>query len=748
VKSSTSPPPPASASILGQLPRFLIYWIPLALLVGLLLLVSHYYEYQNNLEQIKTSESSYAELGRHTILREFEVITSDLDLLVQSASLRHFLDGRGDSAHQSLTELFHDLSAAKGLYDQVRFLDESGSEVVRVNFNRGEVQIVSAEKLQNKGKRYYFTDAFKLKRGELFISPLDLNIEHGELEKPLKPMLRVASPVYDSAGHKRGIILLNYFGKNLIEKLRRAMSIQGAPMLLNRQGYWLLAPDSADEWGFMFKNGLRFQSRYPQLWDEIERTDEGQLLGKHGLFSYSTVYPLSQGTISSSGSAESDQPSNKTVDNSDYSWKVISHIEPETVQRLQSEQSFSATIQFLLILLLITPLTWLFTRYRLNNLQQYEEIRRNEALLNTITREMASGLIMVDQQGHVIFSNPEAEKLVQLPQAELLDSRYLELFDSSSERGFEQLEQALERKSTTRIAEIGLRQPGEEALPVSCSVVRLNAGDLNHGRGIITFQDIRDQKAMEKQMLRAETMTALASMVAGIAHEINTPVGVSVTASSHLQSQSTALRKIFEQGEMTRSNLISYLDTVAETTSALYANLDRASKLIASFKQVAVDQVSESSHAIELKSYLESVILTLRPKLKKSHHQVTLQVAEGLSIESYPGALSQIISNLVINSLTHAFTEIDNGQITIAASLEGNSVTLTYRDDGCGILSEDLQKIFDPFFTTNRQGGNTGLGMHIIHNIVTNVLEGKIEAESRPGEGTTVTIVFPNRKLT
>ena len=253
---------------------------------------------------------------------------------------------------------------------------------------------------------------------------------------------------------------------------------------------------------------------------------------------------------------------------------------------------------------------------------------------------------------------------------------------------------------------------------------------------------LQQLKTTQGQLIEAEKMAALGNLVAGVAHEINTPIGISVTAASVLSEDATDLSKTYQSGKMKRADLETFLDTAIESSNMILANLERAADLIQSFKQVAVDQSSESQRCFNLKEYLEEIMLSLAATLKKTKHTIKITGDEKLILDSYPGALSQIVTNLVMNSLIHAYDEEDSGQISLDFKLEGEQVILQYSDDGRGINPENISKIFDPFFTTNRSQGSTGLGLHIVYNLVTQKLNGTIQCESIVGVGSQFIIKF------
>jgi signal transduction histidine kinase len=247
----------------------------------------------------------------------------------------------------------------------------------------------------------------------------------------------------------------------------------------------------------------------------------------------------------------------------------------------------------------------------------------------------------------------------------------------------------------------------------------------------------------QNQLVQSEKMVALGGLVAGVSHEINTPVGVSVTAASHLQEKTKEITSLFTSSAMKKSDLERYLNLTNEGTEVILSNLARASELIKSFKQVAVDQSSEGKRKFNVREYIFQVLLSLKPKLKKTNIHIGVNCDDKLEIESYPGALSQIITNLIMNSLVHAFEEGEEGAIIFDVEKQDKNLIFTYSDNGKGISKDIIGKIFDPFFTTKRGKGGTGLGLNIVYNIITQTLEGTIECESEVGIGTIFKIIIP-----
>ncbi len=256
-------------------------------------------------------------------------------------------------------------------------------------------------------------------------------------------------------------------------------------------------------------------------------------------------------------------------------------------------------------------------------------------------------------------------------------------------------------------------------------------------------QTLESLKLTQGKLVESEKMAALGGLVAGIAHEINTPLGVGVTAASLLSEKTAGFLRIYEGGKMKRSDLTKFLDTAMQSSSMVLSNLNRAAELIQSFKQVAVDQSSEERRIFKIKAYLEEVLLSLKPKLKKTKHTISVYGDETFTLNSYPGAFSQIVTNLIMNSLIHAYDAEDSGEIVFDFRQSGKRLIFEYADDGKGIATEYLNKIFDPFFTTKRGYGGSGLGLHIVYNLVTQKLQGNLRCESEVDMGTRFIIELP-----
>ena len=317
---------------------------------------------------LKAEMEAYQNMARHTvdiqaanIAEDILRVSSDLAILTHGKNMERLWNDNGIPVPGTLADLaeeFLNLSMRRGLYDQVRLLNENGMEIVRVNRNANLPAIVPQDKLQSKKDRYYFDDAFALNQEEVFVSPLDLNIEQGKIEQPLKPMIRFATPIFDRRGKKRGIVLLNYLGAQLLHHFfsQTDTSRKSQAMLLNADGYWLCGPNPEDEWGFMYegRKDRTLANTNPEAWKKIASEASCQFETAQGMFTAKTVYPLLEGQKSSTGSSTAFSRSLATIESNERYWKVVSFVPSNALYAARNNRRmYAATILALLAMTLL-----------------------------------------------------------------------------------------------------------------------------------------------------------------------------------------------------------------------------------------------------------------------------------------------------------------------------------------------------------------------------------------------------------
>jgi signal transduction histidine kinase len=258
------------------------------------------------------------------------------------------------------------------------------------------------------------------------------------------------------------------------------------------------------------------------------------------------------------------------------------------------------------------------------------------------------------------------------------------------------------------------------------------------------IQTLEKLHQFQRQMVQNEKMASLGDMVAGVAHEVNTPIGLGVTASTMMLDRLSDMRKAFEEKTLKASSLSKFINESEENLNIIYRNLNRAAELISSFKQVAVDQSSENNRVFSFAKLMDEILMSMRPKLKKVNHLINVNCADNLVVESKAGPINQIMINLIMNSIIHGFEDVNKGQIDITIeSVDDTKVSIEFKDNGKGIPEHLRKRIFDPFVTTKRGQGGSGLGMHLVYNLVTQALKGSISIISEEGKGVQFRILFP-----
>ncbi|WP_163353173.1 sensor domain-containing diguanylate cyclase [Desulfovibrio sp. JC010] len=348
-----------------------------------------FYHAENNshLEQMKMREQASVNLQEEVTKDSFDFIVSDLLFLAGQTALTDFCNSDDNGERHWLEKEFYNFLFCKKKYNHVVFLDKSGKEKVRVNYNKGDPWVVFEGKLQDKSRRYYFEDSIALDEREVFISPLDLNIERGHVEKPFKPMIRFGTPIFDAEGNKDGVLIFNYLAEDLFERISGIdASSASVKMMLNSKGYWLIGPDRESEWGFMLpeRKDVSFTNAYPQEWKRILKDKQGQFCTDNGLFTFTTIHPLREGYRSSTGAAGPYLPSRMMVSSAGYFWVLVSHM-PEAVISRGSSQLLSGMLMLGAILFVVVAAGALAVAMALTRRRIYQERLINMAMHDSLT---------------------------------------------------------------------------------------------------------------------------------------------------------------------------------------------------------------------------------------------------------------------------------------------------------------------------------------------------------------------------
>ncbi|WP_282756190.1 diguanylate cyclase domain-containing protein [Desulfuromonas thiophila] len=456
-------------------------------------------------EALCLREQARVQVASSVLERRLENHLADLRFLAATPLVRQLLEQDNPARREALTRLLCAFVTQKGVYDQARVLDATGQERLRIDLRQGEAVVVPAAQLQNKSGRYYVADALRLAPGQIYISPLDLNIERGRIEEPYKPMIRLATPLFGANGQCSGLLVLNLLGNSLLERFRQLMGSDVEPMLLNRTGDFLVAPQPQLEWGFMFDRPAGFPRRYPAAWRQMQTTVAGHWRDGEGLFSFRALLPLTEGLVSSSGSNRQAGTSAYVLAASEYRWRVVSRI---AADRLPAAGLVHHPLALLLYgggLALLLPLSALLARLLVGRRLLLQQVRHQARHYREITDTLAEGLVVLDGACRLTEINPEAARLLGWSREELIGAEAHQIFRAC--RGAEAVS-STQRCGLCRIPFEGTvyRSEDEELLcrdgrrlPVGLSAAPLT-DEAGVSGAVVAFRDLRAIKAYQAEI--------------------------------------------------------------------------------------------------------------------------------------------------------------------------------------------------------------------------------------------------------
>ncbi len=488
--------------------RFPVYFAVGAIILVVALSLYAYQRLGLEQEKLRHTESLRLDLASRTVNRNLKTVVSDLRRLAQSQILSDYLQHDSLNNRLRLQNAFINLAAHTAIYDQVRYIDHNGHERVRVNFNNGSPVAVQDNQLQDKSERYYYRAALGMKAGQVYFSPLDLNVEAGEIEQPFKPTIRVAMRQFDpGSGEPRGVLVLNYLAAQLLEQFREVMTGSwGEAFLLNEQGYWLFSPNAQDEWGFMRGNDQTFSRRYPQAWKTIIDSETGTLRNSEGLFIFNTVRPQLIAGL-------------KAPDNHDagYAWKLVSRVEPERLVFSPWRVALDHPQESVLLVLLTGMISLILAWLRTANVQKAKRLRESEEQLRQLVEQAPDGIFIADLGGRYVDVNTAGCKMLGYSREEIIGKTIVDLIPQEDIDRLWQLKEQL-LQGGAHVSEWTLLCKDGSYLPVEISTKVLPD---SRWQGFV--RDIRDRKRSEEQLRQAATVfdnTMEGIVIADAGHKI------------------------------------------------------------------------------------------------------------------------------------------------------------------------------------------------------------------------------------
>jgi signal transduction histidine kinase/CheY-like chemotaxis protein len=415
---------------------FLAFFVPIVIALVTLVTVLYWLRLQADLDNASRNATTLLTAQKVRIENILQSSIADLRIAATHHALTTIVEDDHQEEKQVFAEELRDFTQFKKIYDQARYFDANGMEIVRINYNGGNPTIIPIEQLQNKADRYYFRDTIGLPRNSIYISPLDLNIEHGMVEQPLKPMIRFCIPIYGRDDTVRGVVTLNYLAQNLLTIVGEYDASSSYPQttsLLNAQGYWLKADDPADEWGFAFpeRNQHSFAARYPAHWQRItEGAEFGQFKTPDGLLTFAKVYPWRKGDIYFAKDGANGEHSVLKAQRDteiNYQWILVSHT-PQTALRAESQYLLKRMVIVATLLIFLMALgTWKLAGARVARQRAEQELLAAKQDLEVRVEQRTTELSEVNralQQKIIQYEQAETEK--QTMQSMLLQAQKME----------------------------------------------------------------------------------------------------------------------------------------------------------------------------------------------------------------------------------------------------------------------------------------------------------------------------------
>ena len=757
-----------------QLARsFVCLFLPLAVILGGITAFLYVQETKSQRTAMNIKVTVRLNTQKEVITSYIQAIGTDVLTVSKQNELLMMLDNSDPRYLESLAREFLWFCKIKKIYDQVRFLDENGMEILRVNYNNGAPAIVPVQDLQPKGERYYFKDTYQLAENEVFVSPFDLNIEHGRLEMPLKPMIRFGTPVFDSQGKKRGIVLLNYLGDHLLHILDAISKrgYNGNVLLLNSEGYYLHSLSADDEWGFMYpdRKDRTFARAHPEAWHKISRIEAGQVSNAEGIYTFTTIRPFTEAQVSSTGSGEPFTPSQRLLQGSECAWKLVAYI-PGASLINENRAIFKRTLMIYSVILILLAIGGGYVTYAGAKRRQAEDEVRNhrdylQKLVGQRTAELTHLNIQlqedIDERMKIERELRESEEKYRSMMEAMNDATYIcsndfrIVYMNSAMRERIGYNAVGERCSKVihgldeqcpwcvhqRVMD-GEHVRNEIVSPKDKRTYQVSNSPIFHLDGSISkltiFRDNTDVRKIEAQLQQAQKLESVGRLAGGVAHDYNNALSVIIGFTE------LALDDAAPDSQM-KANLEEILKAAHNAT-------DITRQLLTFARKQNVEP-----KLLDLNTSVGNMLKMLRRLIGEDIDLVWVPESDLWPIEIDPSQVNQILANLCVNS-RDAIKGV--GKITIQTknirfdeslckayidSRPGDFVKLAVSDNGCGMDKRVQEKIFEPFFTTKNVDKGTGLGLSTVYGIVKQN-NGFINVYSEPGHGTTVSIHLPRHQ--
>ncbi len=781
----------------AKLKHFFKYFIPVLLLSSLILITLAYLEIMTELETIQLREVNTVQLKQNSLKNHLSNIITDIFYLASHYDLHDFLiDGNNESKKRVQNE-FLLTSKIRQYYDQIRFINNKGMEIIRVNYNNGSPEIVPEDKLQFKGDRYYVKKSLKINSGQVYASPFDLNIENGVIEQPIKPIIRLGMPVFDKSGVKKGVIIINYRGELLLSTLvnnnrgSNNKSVTPPTWLLNSDGFWLKGSSPETEWSFMYPDRINssFKNSYSEEWKIISEKEDGQFHNSKGIFTFSTIYPFIN-------NLEINGNDIMTIHTSNYYWKIVSFVPSSTIHKSILSKLWKYFLIFFIIIALTIPGIFIISKEQLQALKSEQNLKNMLEKRNLFQKsllkiyqsefdkleegieavaEMAEDIFRTDLISVWLFNKDKSTiKCLEISGITNLhphEGRVIRL--DKYPVYFEEILSGNQIAADNAGENIYTQNFKEDYLEPFGIISMLDSPILNQGNIVGTFclaskekrppwsEDERDfamqiaitiaamietreKKEAEENLhiavIKAERANRVKSeFLANMSHEIRTPMNAILGFSELL------LEKASEGNEK------AYLTAINTSgKSLLYLIND-----ILDLSKIEADKVEIINNPINLISIFNDMEGMFSQSVKEKHLTYITEIPENIIENIYldETRFRQILLNVIGNGVK--FTESGHIKISVNSTVSREDpdkidLSILVEDTGIGIPMESSEHIFNSFEQTERgsnpQYEGTGLGLAITKKLM-HLMNGTIELVQKESPGSLFRLVFFNVKI-
>jgi PAS domain S-box-containing protein len=715
--------------------------IPVILGFGLLLAFSTHRESELRDRIVANEARRNVGILKELIESRLRTAFSDLLFLASLPALDAYVENEASGRRrQQLEQVFYNFIREKGTYDQARFLDTRGRETVRVNYNEGLPVAVPPGDLQDKSAQSYVQGSLGVGLNGLHVSRLELNMEGGAIEEPLKPVVRVGTPVYDDQARKKGIVVLNMLAGPLLEELDRATT-PWRMFLVDEAGYWLKGPAAEDEWGFLFqeRRDRRFGSAFPQGWAAVSENEAGVAWTARGVFAFEEIYPLRLGESVGISPEKMGSSSSESLGGERH-WTIVAYVPEELVGLGRRELLVSAGMLFGAIVVLVGVLAVALANSAEKRRLARRELARSEARIKAIVESAVDCIITVDGKGDIQSSNRAVTAIFGYDAEELIGRNVATLIRESSGGILEGdvcrvLDTGISEEQGKRSREVtGVRKNGD-AFPLDLAVSEVKT------EGDVLFTGILRDITLEKQAKQALKEGKKAAEQANqmktdflnvVSHELRTPLSVILGNTPLLMNpknlpDAEEISEIAKEMEEDGRHLLTLINDLLDISKIEAGRMDLHREMVS-----AAGIIADAVASLRVLAEGKGLALDMD--------------AEEVAVWADPVRLKQILLNLLGNAVK--FTE--QGGITVKVFAEAGSAVFQVRDTGIGMRSEDIPLIFQAFRQVGEPGeqraAGSGLGLAITKNLVEMHGGGSLDVESEVGVGSVFSFTIPLAK--